>query len=455
MYLAVDIGASSGRHILGWLEDGRLQLKEIYRFENGMTEQEGSFVWDVEHLVAEIVNGLKACKAEGVCPKSVAIDTWGVDYALLDAEGNLLSPVYAYRDSRTEGAAEEIDALIPREELYRRTGIQKQNYNTIYQLWCDKKSGKLPKAAHCLMMPEYLAYRLTGQMANEYTIASTSGLLNAESRQWDGELLRLLGLPEGLFLPLSQPGTALGALSEEIANEVGFQTTVTLAAGHDTASAVAACPLDDGSVYISSGTWSLIGTENRAPVTTEAARLGDFTNEGGVGGRIRFLENIMGMWLFQSIRRNIGKTLTYDEMMEAAMNSTYQKLVDPNDSAFLAPADMLAAVRERLGEPELPLGDVLNSVYHSLATSYDRAVKEIETISGKEIHRILIVGGGSKDSYLNRLTARITGKTVCTGLGEATATGNILTQIMCAEGLSLEEARDIVRNTVEWTEVTA
>ncbi|MBO5796871.1 MAG: rhamnulokinase, partial [Clostridia bacterium] len=214
MYLAVDIGASSGRHILGWLEDGRLQLKEIYRFENGMTEQEGSFVWDVEHLVAEIVNGLKACKAEGVSPQSVAIDTWGVDYALLDAEGNLLSPVYAYRDSRTEGAAEEIDALIPREELYRRTGIQKQNYNTIYQLWCDKKSGKLQKAAHFLMMPEYLAYRLTGRMANEYTIASTSGLLNAESRQWDGELLRLLGLPEGLFLPLSQPGTALGALSE-------------------------------------------------------------------------------------------------------------------------------------------------------------------------------------------------------------------------------------------------
>ncbi len=444
-YLAIDIGASSGRHILGRIENGKLTFEEVYRFENMLKNDNGALTWDIEHLVNEVVNGLAACHEKGYTPYTVAIDTWGVDYVLLDAAGRELMPVYAYRDSRTDGVPQQVEQVISAEDLYARTGIQTQNFNTLYQLWCEKQSGRLAKAAHFLMIPDYLAYRLTGKMANEYTEASTSGLVNAETGEWDTELMQQLGFDPAIFLPLSQPGTALGAFSDEIAARVGFCATVTLAPSHDTASAVAACPLDDSSVYISSGTWSLIGTENRYPVTSEAARLANFTNEGGVEHRFRFLKNIMGMWLFQNIRRNINKSLTYDEMMELARQSGFVGEVDPNDPTFVAPENMLAAMRAALGDPEMPLGDVLNSVYHSLARTYAVAVRDVESISGKEISNILIVGGGSKDVYLNELTERYTGKKVRTGLQEATATGNILSQIMYDTGADLTAARTYVK----------
>lgn len=445
-YLAIDIGASSGRHILAHFEEEKIVLEEIYRFENGMHLQDGSLVWDIGHLFREVKAGIAQCKTIGKIPQTVAIDTWGVDYVLLDAQGHEILPAVAYRDGRTDAAQQPVSALISQQDLYGKCGIQHQKFNTIYQLYCDKQSGKLDKAAHCLMMPDYLSYKLTGVCKNEYTNATTTNLVHAERKTWDPELLSLLGIRPGLLQELSLPGTVVGPFTEEIQSEVGFNATVLLAPSHDTASAVAACPLDDDCVYLSSGTWSLIGTENRDPILTQKACEANFTNEGGVEYRFRFLTNIMGMWLFQSIRKEIGKTLSYDEMMQAAMQSDYCKTFNCNDSTLTAPESMIGAIQALLGE-ELPLGDVLSAVYHSLAASYKAAVETIERLSDKQILRILIVGGGSKDRYLNELTSKVTGKTVLTGLSEATALGNLLSQIMHDRKITLSEARNIVRKS--------
>ncbi|MBQ4333376.1 MAG: rhamnulokinase [Clostridia bacterium] len=453
-YLGIDIGASSGRHILGHLQNGRLELEEIYRFENGMHEEDGVLVWDIHNLVAQVKAGIARCKEIGKIPHTIAIDTWGVDYVLLDKAKKEILPAVAYRDSRTEEGAQAVARILPQAELYAWTGIQKQNYNTIYQLYCDKCSGKLDKAAHFLMMPDYLSFKLTGVLKNEYTNATTTNLVNAETKEWDTEILDKLGIPTHLFLPLSLPATAVGEFTPAIQQEVGYNATVLLCPSHDTASAVAACPIDGESVYISSGTWSLIGTENRYPVVSEEALAANFTNEGGIEYRFRFLKNIMGMWLFQNIRKELNKQYTYDEMMHMAMASDYCRLIDPTDPVFLAPDSMLQAIRTYLGEPELPLGDLLASVYHSLAASYDKTVKEIEKISGKEIHVIHIVGGGSKDMYLNQLTAKRTGKRVCIGLTEGTATGNLISQVMYTEHKDLTEAREIIKKTFRISEVT-
>lgn len=451
--LAIDIGASSGRHILGSLQDGKLVLEEIYRFDNGIKNENGTLVWDIENLTAQVKSGIARCKEIGKIPKTVAIDTWGVDYVLLDENKKEILPVVSYRDSRTKSALEEVSRLFPQEFLYSRTGIQKQSYNTIYQLYCDKQSGKLQGAKHFLMMPEYLSFKLTGVVKNEYTNATTTNLVNAETKQWDTEILDTLGIPRGIFSELSLPCTEVGEFCEDIQKELGFNAQVILCPSHDTASAVAACPIDDESVYISSGTWSLIGTENLQPVLGKESLSANFTNEGGIEYRFRFLKNIMGMWLFQSIRKNLDKKYTYDEMMQMAMESDFTQRIDPTDDAFLSPDNMIEAVRSYLGKPDLPIGDVLSSIYHSLAYSYDKTVKEIESISGKQIKSIHIVGGGSKDAYLNRLTAKHTGKKVYIGLMEATATGNLISQIMYAENKTLTQVRQIIKDTFNISEV--
>ena len=452
-YLAIDIGASSGRHILGNIENGKFCLEEIYRFDNSIKNENGTLVWDVEELFRQVKAGIVKCGELGKIPKTVAIDTWGVDYVLLDKNRKEILPAVSYRDSRTEESSKLVNEIISQTELYSRTGIQKQNFNTIYQLYADKESGKLHRAKHFLMMPEYLSFKLTGEMRNEYTEATTSNLINAESKQWDKYILDRLGFPEDIFLPLSVPGTVVGSFTEKVKNEVGFESTVILAPSHDTASAVAACPIDDESVYISSGTWSLIGTENLSPVLSEKAQAANFANEGGIEYRFRFLKNIMGMWLLQNIRKNINKELSYDEMMNLAKESSFTEKIDPNDNSFLAPENMIEAVRSYLGKPDLPLCDVLSSIYHSLADSYRKAVEEIEDISGKEIKAVHIVGGGSKDKYLNKLTAEYTGKKVFTGLMEATATGNLISQIMSDKKISLAEAREIIKSTFDVKEV--
>ena len=453
-HLAIDIGASSGRHILGSLVEGKLVLEEIYRFENNIKNQNGTLVWDIESLTTEVIAGIAKCKELNKIPETVAIDTWGVDYVLLDADKKEILPAVAYRDSRTEGIPEEIDEIIPRAKLYEITGIQPINFNTVYQLYCDKKSGKLENAKHFLMMPEYLSFKLTGKMKNEYTNATTGAFVNAVTKQRDAELLDKLGIKMEIFTELSLPKTVVGGFADEIKDKVGFDSTVILCPSHDTASAVAACPVGDNGVYISSGTWSLIGTENTVPILTQEAMEGGFTNEGGIDYRYRFLENIMGMWLFQNIRRNLDKKYSYDQMMNMAMESNYKKLIDPNAKEFTAPENMIEAIRGYLGEPELPIGDVLSSVYHSLANSYNEAVKTIERISGKSIDLINIIGGGSKDSYLNKLTKEYTGKRVLAGPTEATAVGNLISQIMYANnGFTLEKARETVKNSFNIIEV--
>lgn len=453
-HLAVDIGASSGRTILGWIDNGKLKLEEIYRFENYIKKEKGTLVWDIKHLVKEVINGIAKCREIGKFPETVAVDTWGVDYVLIDENGKEILPAVSYRDDRTNLVQEEISKVVSQKELYGRTGIQKQNFNTIYQLYCDKKSGKLDNAKCFLMIPDYIAYKLTGVMKNEYTNATTTNLVNAKTKTWDYEIIDRLGIKKDIFFKLSQPKTEIGSFNEKTKMAVGFDCKVICAPSHDTASAVCACPVDDKSVYISSGTWSLIGTENTAPVLSDEALNANFTNEGGINYRFRFLKNIMGMWLFQNIRRNLDKKFTYDDMMNLAMQSTYCEKIDPNAPEFIAPENMIDAVKKYLNNDALSPDSVINSVYHSLAQSYADAVLEIEKISGKTIELINIVGGGSKDRYLNSLTRKYTGKKVLSGPVEATATGNIICQLMYDdENLTLEKARELVKNSLDIKEV--
>ncbi len=447
--LAIDMGASSGRHILGCVEDGKLKLNEIYRFDNDIVDIDGTLCWDIDMLFAEIKNGLKECHNRGIHPKTVAIDTWGVDYVLLNKDKKEILPAVSYRDGRTLGIPEEIDKIIPRKELFEKTGIQATSYNSIYQLYCDKKSGKLQNAEYFLMLPEYFSFKLTGQIRNEYTLATTGGLVNTQTFERDEEILSKLGIPRNIFTPLSLPGTVVGNLSDDVKAEVGFDTTVILCASHDTASAVASCSVGDNGIYISSGTWSLIGTENLEPVTNEIAMSSGFTNEGGVFHRYRFLENIMGMWLLQSIRKNLNKKYSYNEMMHMAMESDFTELINPNADEFLAPDNMIEEIRKYLNKPELPIADVINCVYHSLANAYNDAIKVIENVCNKKIDVINIVGGGCKDTYLNSLTEQYTGKKVFAGPVEATAAGNIMIQLMYLnKNLDLTSARELIKNSL-------
>ncbi len=452
-FLAIDIGASSGRHILGHLENGKLKLEEIYRFENFIEDDNGSLVWNLPNLLNEVKNGLAKCRALDKIPKTVAIDTWGVDYVLLDKDKNELEPFFCYRDGRTRRVIDKVENIIPALELYATTGIQNQSFNTVYQLYADKESGKLEKAECFLMVPEYLSFKLTGIIKNEYTNATTTGLVNAKTKTWDKELINRLGLPEKLFGTLNRPASVIGEFSKEIQNAVGFNSTVLFAPSHDTASAVAACPLGENDLYISSGTWSLIGTEFTEPILTEEARKANFTNEGGIDYRFRFLKNYMGMWLFQNIRKNLGRSMTYDEMMNLAEGTESFSYIDVNDNLFVAPENMIEAIKAYLKTPEAELGYILNTVYHSLAKSYKDAVYEIESITGKSFSAIRIVGGGCRDDYLNRLTAKYTGKKITSGPIEATATGNVISQILYDEKITLEEARRIVINSFEIKEI--
>lgn len=450
-YLAIDIGASSGRHILSHIESERLVLEEIYRFDNNLTQSKDGLVWDIDSLFAEVLCGIKKCKEMGKIPKSIAIDTWGVDYVLLDENKKEIKPCYCYRDGRTNAVIDEVESLVSSTELYAKTGIQKQNFNTIYQLYADKKNGRLQNAKYFLMMPEYLSFKLTGVCKNEYTNATTTGLVNAKTKAWDTQIIHALGLTEDLFNPLFLPSSVVSDLSTDVQKAVGFNSTVLFAPSHDTASAVCACPMQDDDLYISSGTWSLIGTEITEPILNDSARKLNFTNEGGIDYRFRFLKNYMGMWLFQNIRRNLNKSMTFDEMMSLAKNCGEHKYFDVNDSTLVAPKNMIDAIGKLIGSDDLGL--ILNSAYHSLAKSYSEAVTEIETVTGKRFNAIHIVGGGCQDKYLNALTRDYTGKSVTAGPIEATATGNIVSQIMRDKKIPLATTREIVKNSFDIKEI--
>lgn len=452
-YLAIDIGASSGRHILGSMENGKLTLEEIYRFENGAKDVDGTKCWDADQLFADIKTGLKKCKEIGKIPVSVGVDTWGVDFVLLDQDGKRMGPAVSYRDDRTQGMDEEVYRLIDEETLYARTGIQKQLYNTIYQLMALKKRQPeaLAQAHTFLFVPDYFHYLLTGKKAVEYTIASTSQLLNPKTKSWDNELLELLGYPTQIFPAIRKPGTVLGELSEEVQKEIGFNCKVVLPPSHDTASAVLAIPsMGLDTVYISSGTWSLMGVELPEANCSKESHAANLTNEGGYNYRYRFLKNIMGLWMIQSVRNEYQKKYSFAELCEMAeKEKAFPSRVNVNDDCFFAPKSMIGAIRqfcEQTGQPvpETP-GEIATVVYRSLADSYAETVKELETITKKTYDAINIVGGGSNADYLNRLTAESTGKTVYAGPTEATAIGNLTAQMLEAgEYADVEEARKTI-----------
>lgn len=456
-YLAVDIGASSGRHILGHTENGKIILEEVYRFPNGMVERNGHLCWDVDKLFQEILKGLKVCGELGKVPVTMGIDTWAVDFALLDKGGQRLGDTVAYRDDRTTGMDKVVEEKLPFDDLYARTGIQFQPFNTIYQL--AALGDTLQKADRLMMIPDYFHYLLTGVQRFEYTNASSTGLLNAEGKTWDGELLALLRFPEKLFPELSMPGTVVGRFLPEIAEAVGFDCTVVLPATHDTGSAFMAVPAkDDHSVYLSSGTWSLLGVENPFPITTEESRKANFTNEGGYNYRYRYLKNIMGLWMIQSIRQENEGKYSFQELIDMAEDAEFDTIIDVNDDSFLSPESMTRAVKEYCRSHGLPvpetLGQLLKCVYRSLAVCYRDAIRQLEALTDKKYTAIHIVGGGSNADYLNRLTARAAGLPVYAGPTEGTALGNLMAQMIYAGDFSsLEEARAAIFNSFEIKEV--
>ncbi len=438
--LAIDIGASSGRHILFRTEGGRLNMQEIYRFPNGMTEKNGHLCWDYDAIFAHILEGMRRCKALGEIPDSVGIDTWGVDFVLLDENDHAIGDFVGYRDSRTSGMDAEVSKIITPETLYRRTGIQKAAYNTIYQLMALKlrHPEQLDAAKTFLMTPDYLHWRLCGRKANEYTEASTSQLLNPYTRQWDFELIERLGFPRDMFCEVILPGTILGELTPEVQRAVGFNCRVIAPATHDTASAVAAMPQSEkDTIFLSSGTWSLLGVERDAPDCSERSRAANFTNEGGAGGKICYLKNIMGLWMIQSVRSELKNQYGFAELCSLAEQAEIASLVDCEDERFLAPKSMIAELQAACREsgqqvPQTP-GELAAVVYRSLARCYGEAVRRLRADSGTDYRRLCVLGGGSNADYLNRLTAEATGCTVITGPSEATAIGNAAVQMQMKE----------------------
>ena len=456
-YLAVDIGASSGRHMLASMKDGKMQLEEVYRFPNGMDNKNGTLCWDVDRLITEIKNGLKKCKEIGKIPVSMGIDTWGVDYVLLDKDDNILGDTVGYRDSRTEGMDEKVYEVIPQDDLYARTGIQKQIFNTIYQLMSVKESHPeyLEQAETILMIPDYFNFLLTGVKMNEYTEATTGQLISPKTNDWDYELIDMLGYNSKMFRPVSMPGTVVGDFTEDVQKEVGFNCTVVLPATHDTGSAVLAVPTnDDDAVYISSGTWSLMGIERKEADCSMESMKANFTNEGGYDHRFRYLKNIMGLWMIQSVKKEFTEDLSFAEICEMASKETISSIVDCNDDCFLAPKSMIEAVQKfcRDTDQQIPetVGEISSVIYNSLAKCYGDTVEEIEAITGKKYSTIYVVGGGSNAGYLNELTAKYTGRKVSAGPSEATAIGNIIVQ-MLHDGVfaSLPEARTCVKESFD------
>lgn len=471
-YLAIDLGASSGRHILGHMEDGKLVLEEIYRFDNIQIYRNGHDCWNLENLYENILAGLRRCREIGKLPKTVAIDSWAVDYVLLDENRQLCCDSVAYRDKRTEHMEEKVSQVISQEELYRRTGIQKQKFNTIYQLMAQKEEHpeELEKAEHFLMIPDYLNFCLTGNMMNEYTNATSTNLVDAEKKTWDMELIEALGLPKHLFGALEMPGKTVGVFTEEVSRKVGFRSTVILPATHDTGSAYLAVPASDAmSVYISSGTWSLLGVENEAPITTEESRKQNFTNEGGYAYRFRYLKNIMGLWMIQSIRRELNgidyvegkgsakkkkaKQIGYVELSDAARSAeSFTSVVDVNDARFLAPESMIEEIKQACKESGQPgpetIGELMQCVYRSLSLCYADAIHSLEQLTGKKYTKIHIVGGGCQDQYLNEQTAKAAALPVLAGPIEGTALGNLAVQMIEDHVFeNLQEARDVIRNS--------
>ena len=446
-YLAIDIGASSGRHIVGWTEDGELKTEEVYRFPNGVTERGGNLTWDIDALLTHVKQGIAVSKEKHPQIESLSIDTWGVDYVLLRGDEEV-RPCYAYRDGRTEAVIPSVHEKISFTQLYRRTGIQFQPFNTVYQLCADKEAGRLEGVTDFLMIPEYLMYKLCGVKSHEYTNATTGGMVSAETGEFDPMIIEALDLPGHLFCPLQKPGTILGGLSDEVKAEIGYDCQVVMVTSHDTASAVLAVPSKTADfAYISSGTWSLLGVELENAICNEQSREANFTNEGGYDYKYRFLKNIMGLWMIQSVRNEMNKAYSFAQLCAMAEEvKDFPSRVDVDEHRFFAPNSMIEEIRNACREsgqpvPETP-GELATVVYQSLADCYKKSLRNLEAMTGKTYPAVNIVGGGANADYLNQLTANATGKTVYAGPTEATAIGNIVCQMLaCGDLPSVSEAR--------------
>ena len=462
--LAVDIGASGGRHIAGWMEEGILHTQEVYRFAHGAEKKNGHLCWDAEALVQHVIAGMRAAHEQGFEPVSVGIDTWAVDFVLLNDRNQMVGDLVAYRDARTLGMDVRLEKMLTFEELYRITGIAKQPFNTVYQMMAvlDEHPEYRERARDFLMVPEYLAFRLCGKKRHEWTNISTTALADAETKRWSARVIDAAGLPWHWFdTPVAFPGEQLGSLLPEICAQVGFDADVVLAATHDTGSAYAAVPArDDEAAFLSSGTWSLLGTELDVPCATAESRLAGFTNEGGYAGTTRYLKNIMGMWMLQEIRRETQDAYSYAEMADMAAQSAYAYWIDAADNRFLAPVSMIDEVNAALAEAGAPqpetLADLLRAVTVGLAVCYRDAIEQMSRLTGKCFTSINIVGGGSQNHTLNALTASLSGLPVYTGPTEGTAIGNLVVQMIAKEEIaSLQEARDIIKRSFDIKEVRA
>lgn len=456
-YLAIDLGAESGRHVLGTFDGGKLAIQEIHRFPNEPVTVLGSLYWDVLRLWHEIQRGLLATASSGVRRlDGIGVDTWGVDYALLGPNGVLLANPFHYRDHRTDGLMDEIFRTVPAEEIYAETGIQFMQLNTLVQLYAHVKQQPqiVGLAEHLLTMPDLLNYWLTGVMATEFTIATTTQMYNPVARDWARELLGRLGLPSAFLKPVVPPGTVLGPLLDPVASAAGIQNgTVIAPACHDTGSAVAAIRMTPSTVYLSSGTWSLMGAEVPAPVITPEARRHNYTNEGGVGGTIRLLKNIMGMWLLQGCRRRwaaAGQNYDYGTLVGMALSEpVLRPLIDVDDASFLNPPDMPAAIdafcrRTHQPVPSSP-GDYVQLILESLALKYRYVVQSLEEVTGRKYTEIRVVGGGARNRTLNQFMADATGCRVIAGPFEATALGNIAMQMVATGAVSsIAAAREVI-----------
>ncbi len=417
-YLAIDIGASSGRHIVGWKEEGNIKTQEVYRFPNGVEEENGHLIWNIDALLSHVKKGVDEALKTFPQIESLSIDTWGVDYVLMQGDKEVL-PCYAYRDGRTEAVIEKVHEKMPFQELYRRTGIQFQPFNTIYQLYADKLAGRLEGVTDFLLMPEYLLYKLCGVKAHEYTNATTGGMVSAETGEFDPEIVSALGLPQNLFGSLCQPGAYLGEYK-------GIKCL--LCATHDTGSAVEGIPMEGNELYISSGTWSLLGVKVPKPITDAGSLAANYSNEGGVG-YTRYQKNIMGMWLVNRLRDEVCPGKPWNEITAEAEEKHFDHTVDANDPIFLAPESMKAAFDAKLPHPPKCAMGYFRCAYRSLALSYKQAIEEIERNTGKTYQKLYIVGGGAKNAFLNRLTEEATGKQVIALPIEATAIGNLRIQM--------------------------
>lgn len=453
-YLAVDIGASSGRVIWGTLQEGVLRLQEIHRFNNGFIEKEGHFYWDIENLLRQIIQGLQQAKRLGVEECTLGIDTWAVDYVLVGSSGERIGEVYSYRDPRTDRAANLLHQKISFQELYAKTGIQQLSFNTLYQLSVHEQE-ELRKAEQIMLVPDYLHYRLTGISKSEVTNASTTQMLNLHTQDYDVDLLALLGLQRNQFPALVQPGFRLGPIREELVQAYHLpRCELICAATHDTASAVLGVPARGESWgYLSSGTWSLIGVERKQPLTSHLAMESNYTNEWGAFGTYRFLKNVMGMWLIQQVRKEYDNAYSFAELAELATAAEpFRSLIPCNDDRFLNPPNMTEAIRSFCAQTGQPVpntpGEIARCIFDSLALSYDAYVREIEKMTGENLEELHIVGGGSNNEFLCQLSADLLGKDIEAGPTESTVLGNLAIQ-MIADGAirDIQEARAIIRHS--------